>query len=159
MEDAEPTATGAGGTDMSDIIKALEYGFNPSKIVDTLYFRNGENYRLHKAIANTQIPVWSWWSGAKVASMEDKEQLRYISDLAKNTGINPSNWKYPIRMGYYGYSGSYGSIMASTNAGIMNLYKKATYKPKDVNIYNNRYIHNHGAYYRYGDFNNNNYYR
>ena len=144
---------------MDGVIKAMEYAFNPAKLVDSLYFKNGDNYRLHKAIANTNVPVWSWWSGAKIASMEDKEQLRYVSDLAKNTGINPSDWKYPIRMGYYGNAGAYGGVMASTNAGILNLYKRATYKPKDINIYNNKHISNYGDYHRYGDFNNNNYYR
>lgn len=133
-----------GGTDMNGIIKAMEYGFNPVKMFDTLYGKNKDNYRVHKAIANSNFPVYSQISGAIIAKMEDDEQLRWISDFAKNTGIDPSDWKYPIRMGYYGNAGAYGSVLASANRGIMNLYKKTTKKPIQV--------HNHytrrNYYYR-----------
>ena len=133
----------------NDILKVLEYGFNPSKLVNDMYFKNADNYRMHKAIQGTQIPVWSWWSGGLVGKMEDEEQLRYVSDLAKNTGINPDNWKYPIRMGYYGNVSGYSTALARANKGIMKLYKTTTKKPTEIHNHNTNYIKNYGNYYRY----------
>lgn len=138
---------------MGDPFTILEYAFNPAKMFNSLYIKNGDNYRVHKAIATSRLPLYSQMSGAIVAKMEDEEQLRWVSDFAKNTGIDPSNWKYPIRMGYYGNPSAYGNVMANTNRGIMNLYKRVSYKPKEVNIYNNKRISNYGDYHRYGDFN------
>lgn len=142
---------------MNDIekwTKFMGFAFNPYKQLDFIYNKNADNYRMHKFIQGTHIAPFSIASGIKVAKMEDEEQLRYVADFARNTGVNTSDWKYPIRMGYYGNAGGLGSAYGQITPAIMNLYKKATYKPKDVKIYNNKYIHNHGAYYRYGDFNN-----
>lgn len=67
------------------------------------------------------LPYFPDKINARMKELEAAENERYWSDYEKNTGMRRSNNLYPIRSGYYSYSGASAGTF-DVNYAIMQLY-------------------------------------